>query len=98
MPPAQPAVGLTSPLTLRCPPSSLSWPALTAGLLVSASVGASALVILNNLDVSWRPGLHLLQLLLTSSSVYVILTQTARIQALVHSIVRRTGGRDTQLA
>ena len=82
-------LGLTSPLSLRSPPASLSWPALTAGLVVSASVGTSALVILKNLDICSRPGLHLAQLLLTSSSVYMILSQTPRIQSLVQSIVRR---------
>ena len=97
------SVGLTSPLSLRCPPASLSWPALTAGLLVSASVGSSALVILSHLDMSSRPGLHLAQLLLSSTAVYSLLTQTARIQALVQSIVRRDRGRiprytETQLA
>ena len=97
------AVGLTSPLSLRSPPASLSWPALTAGLLVSASVGASALVILNNLALGSRPALHLAQLLLTSTSVYMILTQTPRIQSLVQAIVRRDRARitrytDTQLA
>ena len=95
------SVGLTSPLHLHCPSASLSWPAITAGLLVSASVGTSALVILNNLYIGSRPGLHLAQLLLTSSSVYMILTQTPRIQVLVDSIVRRDRGRihrDTLLA
>lgn len=83
------AVGLTSPLSLRSPPASLSWPALTAGLLMSGAVGASALVIQTNLSISSRPVLHLTQLVLTGSSVYTILTQTARIQALLNSIVTR---------
>ena len=64
-------------------------------------MGTSALVILNNLYIGSRPGLHLAQLLLTSSSVYMILTQTPRIQVLVDSIVRRDRGRihrDTLLA
>ena len=96
------SVGLTSPLSLRCPPA-LSWPALTAGILTSASVGSSVLVILDNLHICSRPGLHLAQLLLTSTSVYMILTQTPRIQTLVQAIVRRDRARitrykDTQLA
>ena len=83
------AVGLTSPLSLPSHPAFLSRPALSAGLLTSLAVGVSALVIQTNLSVLWRPGLHLAQLLLTSSSTYTILTQTPRIQVLVDSILTR---------